>query len=668
MKKYIYTGLVALLTLVGATSCNDYLDVEAPSAFDDDYVFSSTDEANRLLNYVYAKICKNNSYGNYMLTTFCLNSDVEFTTSTAEEQSSSHNEYKLFDCMADASTLETFWETMYAGIEACNNFICAAEASDLYKDGDEDLLQMIGEAKCMRAMSYLDMVIYFGDVPFSFTRSYESDDLVMPMADRNDILDALIADLKEASLTMQYAEDISEGVERCSKEFAMSLIARIALYRGGYALYPDDTNSLGYSMQRQSDYKDYYEIARAYCDSVISSGKHSLSNDWWDVFVDECNYIVNNDDDPIFEMPFTMDVSGNIGYIHGPKNNTDTDGYTTGSNIWGATSASMRLNYFYRYTFDENDIRRNTIGYWYYSYSGTPTILNDYTHYCNKWSKLWASNPSWATNSSGSTGINFPYMRYADVLLMYAEADNELNNGPTEAAKEALKAVRERAFRSADNQEEMVDAYVEAASTKDDFFQLIFDERKWEFGGEGLRWKDLVRWNLYNQVIYKTFWYYIGYGGQDYSYDFFDEYDTYPTMVYYKQVDNPKDGIYPNTVLDVLSFYEYDLEDGTHVENLWTNFGLNAKYMPSTSCTDAWSTATWGQWLVDDTGIAKAACRCSLRGYIYQNQQGNLVSDCPTWASGDQDLSSLPPVRYILPIPRDAISRSNGQYVNYYGY
>ncbi|MCD8291684.1 MAG: RagB/SusD family nutrient uptake outer membrane protein [Prevotella sp.] len=664
MKNFIYTGLALLLSLMGISSCSDYLDVNSPSTFTDDYIFSSTEEANRLLNNVYYKICRNNSYGNYYLTTFNYNSDVEFTTSTAETQSTSHNEYKLFDCEADASTLQTLWETVYSGIESTNNFICAAEQSELYEEKDTALLQMIGEAKCLRAMSYLDFVIYFGDIPFSMTRTYDSESLVMPMADRNDILDALITDLEETAPTMEYAANLSAGVERCSKEYCWALIARIALYRGGYSLYPGESNSDKGTMKRQDDYRTYYEIARNYCDSVISSGTHSLTKGFWEVFIDECNYKVANDDDPIFEIPFTMDVSGNVGYVHGPKGNDSSAGGTEAPNLWGTSSGSVRLNEFYRFSFDENDLRRNTIGYWYYDYDGTPVILNDYNNYCNKWSKFWDENHTQGYQSSGSTGINFPYMRYADVLLMFAEAENELNNGPTEAAKTALKTVRERAFRGADNETQMVDEYVDAATTKDDFFQLIFNERKWEFAGENLRWKDLVRWNLYNQVLYKVFWQYYGFGSQDYSYDFDDEYDNYPTKIYYNIVSNPKDGSYPNQTLDVLEFYTYEV-DGVTVENLWQNFGLNADLMP----TKGWSSADWCSWLDDDTGIAKAQCRCSLRGYIYIDERGVIMTtDIPNWTSKDQDLSTLPPVRYILPIPTDAISRSNGAYVNHYGY
>ena len=77
---------------------------------------------------------------------------------------------------------------------------------------------MVGEAKCIRAMNFLDLVILFGDVPFTFTRTYEQENLVMPMGQRDEILTALINDLKAAAPKMRLAKEITEGVERCSKE------------------------------------------------------------------------------------------------------------------------------------------------------------------------------------------------------------------------------------------------------------------------------------------------------------------------------------------------------------------------------------------------------------------------------------------------------------------
>ena len=200
------------LSMTALTACNDYLDVEAPSKVTDEYVFSNTAEADRLLNAVYESTCSGNTYGNAYLTTFNFNSDVEFATSSAEIQSPSHNEWKLFDGEADGSNVKSLWDAAYETIERANNFVCAAEQSELYKQGNADLLQMVGEAKCIRAMNFLDLVILFGDVPFTFTRTYEQENLVMPMGQRDEILTALINDLKAAAPKMRLAKEITEGV------------------------------------------------------------------------------------------------------------------------------------------------------------------------------------------------------------------------------------------------------------------------------------------------------------------------------------------------------------------------------------------------------------------------------------------------------------------------
>lgn len=679
IKNIFLVGLASF----GMASCNDYLETEAPSKLTDDYVFATTEEANRLLNGVYQATCSDKTYGNAYLTTFCLNSDVEFTTSSAELKSASHNEWKLFDGEADGSGLEKTWNAVYAAIERANNFVNAAENSDLYKSGNEDLNQMIGEAKCIRAMNYLDAVILWGDIPFSLTRTYDNESLVMPVASRDVILSTLIEDLRAAAPKMKMASKITEGVERCSKEFAWSLIARMSLFRGGYSLRHNDGDTKGYKMERPADYLDYYKIARTYADSVIKSGSHNLTKDYFTVFVDESNYKVATGDDPIFEIPFVQDVNGNIGYIHGPKGDESSAGGTEGKNIWGKSSGSVGLNAFYRFTFDSEDSRRNTIGYWSYSYDGTPVAVSSYNNYCNKWSKFWDESAILGKNSSDKTGVNFPYMRYADVLLMFAEADNEIEGKPTDEAKAALKAVRERAFRSANNKSDKVDAYVDAASTKEAFFDLIVKERAWEFGGENIRWKDLIRWNMYNKVVYQQFWKYYGMGcDRDDSYDYEGIFNKLPGVCFYKVLSRdslnkypekytaekyPELASYPNKTLDVLEFFRYDSDDLTIV-NLWDNFGMNVDYMPSEVGSDAWSKVTFFSWLDDETGIAKAPCRCSLRGYIYIDASGVITpASMPEFNSLDV-LETLPPVRYMLPYPTDAITKSQGAYKNYYGY
>jgi len=498
MKKNII--LFSTLLLLAFSSCTDYLTVNSESSFGEDLVFMDKEDINRVLSSVYVAVLHNDIYGNQFLQTLALNSDVEFTATSSSIKNVNGNDFRHFDGTAFGGQANNAWTAAYRGIERANLLINGIQNSSI--EIDDELKQIMGEAKALRAMLFHDLVVYFGDIPFSTEPAYNWPSLNLPIVERNEILSTLIEDLCEIAPQMQYARDLLDGVERASREFCYALIARIALTRGGYALYPDTGNPAATgSMKRQTDYLKYYEIAKLYADSVIISGTHSLVKPFRDVFIDECNYIVANDDDPIFELPFLKNSSGtggNVGYVHGPAGRSSSDGVTV--HPWGPSNGGLRLNAFYRFSFDRSDLRLEyTVGMWSHDADGLAVILDDYSTYCNKWSKYWTIQGNALGNgSTGNTGINFPYMRYADVLLMYAEAVNELENGVTgangEKAQDALRQVRNRAFVPALRQEK-VEQYIQTASaSKESFFNAIVNERKWEFGGENLRWKDLVRW------------------------------------------------------------------------------------------------------------------------------------------------------------------------------
>ena len=157
-------------------------------------------------------------------------------------------------------------------------------------------------------------------------------------------------------------------------------------------------------------------------------------------------------------------------------------------------------NAYYFYSFDRSDLRRDYALNWAsYPNNGTAeTIRGDMLNIgFNKWNFFWTTD-SWkqllstATNRLGN-GINWIIMRYPDVLLMYAEARNELH-GPDQvsdvariSAREALEMVRTRAFGEGSPQIKQYD---------NDFFEAIVNERAWEFGGESIRKMDLIRWGI----------------------------------------------------------------------------------------------------------------------------------------------------------------------------
>ncbi|MBE6207058.1 MAG: RagB/SusD family nutrient uptake outer membrane protein [Rikenellaceae bacterium] len=665
--KYSKLFIVGILAMLGLSACSDYLDVKSDSKYDEEYVFGNMEEINRALTTCYTYLLSGSTYGGAYYSTFCLNSDVEFATNSSDLQSSSGGDYKQFDSTPAGSALQSTWQAAYQNIEYCNNFIKAASTCAILEENKEELMQMIGEAKCIRAMNYHDMVVLFGDVPFSMERALDSP-MVMPVADRDTILQTLIDDLKEAAESMKFAAALDGGVQRCSKEFAWALIARMSLTAGGYSLRPGASTAEIGTMQRPANYQEHYKTAMTYAGKVIAEGNHSLKKRYDEYFIDQCNYLVTNDDDSIFEIPYTKGVNGNVGYNWGPAydmNGDETQMYDGSASNWGRTSGSNMLSVFYRFSFDEKDLRRNYVcgtAMWKYGSDGKVAMrLDPWTAYCGKWSKLWteAGNTMGAI-SQGNTGINYPYMRYADVLLMYAEAANEVNNGPTAEAIDAFKQVRRRAFQEADWGEK-VDNYVAAAGSKDAFLELIQDERKWEFGGEGLRWRDLVRWNKYAEVLRDVFYQYFGYAwyvSGDEMYNTDDRFTNLPAELFYKTVDADnnllfstgydytKFGSMPNTALPVIEIY-----------NPWT-FVRN----PGAE----WAQGYYLSQMYDDTnGYPKGQALFSLRGYIRATDHygSQVVPDL--WEVAPE---SLPTVRYILPYPEDVVARSGGAYENKYGY
>lgn len=664
IKNILIAGLFAL----AFSSCNDYLEVEPGSKYKYDFVFSDKSEANRALNGVYAQLLTNDTYGKAYLSTFCLNSDVDMWISSNEM--STNTGYRRFDCNSNGGDIDKAWTAAYRGVEYANNYIYNLENGTIYDKEDSEVMQMLGEAKVLRAIFYHDLVVMFGDIPYSLLPTHVTKDSIsiMPVTDRETIHKELIADLEEIAPYMTFAVGLSGGVERVSKEMCWSMIARMALTCGGYSLRPDKANPKNRgTMERPANYKEYYDITRQYCDSVINKSGHRLNLSYRQVFLNECDYKVVNNDDPIFEIPFAKNSSGSVGYIHGPKSEL-TEGTTSQTNIWGEAKGDARLNAFYRFSFAEDDLRRDYVnGLWGYQSDGTPVILTDYTVYNNKWSKLWSEH-SLGNNSTDNTGINFPYMRYADVLLMYAEAINEVEEGVSGAngnkAIDALRQVRKRAFVSPD------EAYItKASASKETFLKAVLNERKWEFAGENMRWRDLVRNNLYSEVTYYNFLRYFATaensgGASDYI-DMVEEYDVEngyragylndlpATMYYQKDKANPDNvNEYPNTAMNVLGLYnpyenEKNPSDKIHTE-----------------------TGNFYDWYDANIGFPKSQCLYSFYGFM----RGDAITGQIYLIGNDGNTSvengpdNLPVVRYILPYPRTAIQHSAGAYKNYYGY
>ena len=705
----IFISGMAMLSL---TACDDFLDVDPDStSANTEFIYNNEGEISTALNGVYAQILSGNTFGNNLYKDFQLNSDVDFSTNTSE--TASGNKPARFDTRSDAGNINSLWNALYKGVETANEFIFNLKNSKLYEekmkteiaDGEDNggvvteevpnvtkLTQMMGEAKVMRAMFYHELLSYWGDIPFTFKATYETNNLYPEVTDRQVVSDSLIADLRHAAEWMQSDKDATlDAPERISKEAAYAMIARLALQAGGYSLNHDANDVNGYKMTRPSNYKEYYQIARDYAKKVIDAGGHSLNKSFRDVFVDECNHIATKGDDAIFEIPFGKDYSGAWGYAQGPKSEVDANNETDFSNqAWGSTSGNVRTTRFYRHMFKEGDARRDYVcGTWGYSNQGLPAINFSYTMYNNKWSKLW-NTVGLGKASTGNTGINFAYIRYADVLLMFAEADNEVNGAPTQEAIDAVNQVRRRAYNGVNY--ELTSAQT---ATKEDFLKAVLDERKFEFAGENMRWKDLVRNNLYSEQIFYTFLAYYGVAedqstGSPYI-DMISEHDgidysniSAMTNIYYVYVKNTGDANFPNSnlyMLYIVNPWTADVQPSSKPEDYFANLGLPYEPVSARAITGQTSSAkdvAWGnsENIWSKEGVLKNEVLYSLFGYIRGDEDGSIkivnngavVNFDIDTQNPEATVQQLPAVRYLLPYPQEAIARSDGRYKNYYGF
>jgi len=484
MKRILFF-LIVLVIALGA--CKKYLQADSPSNFDQQYVFSSEADARKAVNSVYA-LFNQDAFTSRVSNIFTGNTDVE-AGGVGASPDNSRRDIWSFECTPGNSDLLTVWNNAYKAINLANECEDGLKNVSLaHEPENKNYKQLLGEVKTLRAFWYYLLMNHWGDVPFKVTPSRAGDNFYLPRTGRDSILTFLINDLKGIEPDMFWADELPYGIEQINREFVIGMIARLALMRGGYWLTPD------LKMERKADYRDYYQIAATYCKKLVDSKPHAMS-DFATVFMNENKYLKPVNDDVLYEVAF-YPGSGDVAWCNGVRVDGGTHPYGSGSNY-----LSFPLTYYH--SFDTTDLRLPVtcyIVYWDKELIQQPTGPTSIAP--GKWNRMFVPTPLGPASAKG-TGINWPIMRYSDVLLMLAESENELN-GPTGTAQEALKKVRRRAF-PVGLWGEKVDNYVASISgSKDAFFNAIVNERAWEFGGECMRKYDLERWNLFGKKVAET--------------------------------------------------------------------------------------------------------------------------------------------------------------------
>lgn len=465
MKKYInYLFLIITVVFPGCS-----LDEDIYSNQNVDDFYKSADEAALALNGAYSQfwdgyIYKNGSYvqlGDW---------PTDLMTTTPNK-----NTWDLFAWTVSENYFDNLWEASYTMINRCNEIIERVGNSDL-TDAVKD--NFIGQSEFLRALCYFNLVKDFGGVPLHITATAGLSDVNKARNTADEVYAQIVLDLKDAYTRLSPFDATKHSEGYATNGAAKALLAKVYLQQRDWADAATTAKEV-MDMKVYDLYKDYSQI--------------------WDP-----DY--KNGSEQIFSVQHNNggDNSSNYGehiaYFLCPKGYSLSDGtgieFTLNDDQAG--SWEVDADYFknspdtYRKWWSIRDRMPR------YIITGAATInwIED-TVKLQRVNIVKYYHPDYSTGYL-QTGVNFTVLRYSDVLLTYAEASNEANDGPTQAAYDAINLVRERARAVNTVHEQPESVYPDLSGLNQETFRkAVLDERAAEFVGEGERRNDLNRHDLF---------------------------------------------------------------------------------------------------------------------------------------------------------------------------
>ena len=491
MKNYIKLSILSL-SLAGLASCD--MDAPTVSSLDESSLFKKYSLAEAEVMGIHQSFGETNSYRGRFLPYYGVNTDIEWgnapSLASKDDDKQSLWNYNTKPANSQMNTDNNAYAKFYEGIERANLAISGIRQYGDYKN-NADMRHLLGEALTLRAVIYNDLLKAWGDVPARFEHVTAAT-MYLPRTNRDVIYKQLLADLLEAEDYCYWANEnaITKTTERVNKDFVKGLRARLALYAGGYGLRGD-----GYRLSKDPDLAPakMYEIARKECEEVIAHGSSNLGT-FMENFLKLCQDDVTAGGESLWEIPFS-NGRGRVLYTWGLKHNAK-DQYT--QQAQGGVNRAVSTLY---YDFDPEDVRRDitVVPYeWSKELSGgkAHVTLSGLNKMCfGKLRYEWMKRIVTSTNDDG---VNWQYMRLADVYLMAAEAENELGN--TETAWKYMKPILDRALPAA----KVMALQAKYTASQQAFREGIYDQRAFEFAGEALRKADLIRWGIIDTKMAET--------------------------------------------------------------------------------------------------------------------------------------------------------------------
>ena len=379
-----------------------------------------------------------------------------------------HNNIEYYLTNPSTDLIYLIWRNMYLGISRANTLLARIPESDNSTE-QADLERIRGEAIFLRALFYWHLAKFYGGVPLITEEIKTPDDIVYERSSIEATYEQIISDLGEAIKLLDY----KPGGNYASKGAAEALLGSVYLQMCGPQVNDNNTTAVQAA-----------EVLK----SVIDNSGSRLLNSYPEVY----SLSNENNDEIIFNIEFSNLPSeyGQVTAYFGPGNQAITNSYHI---------LLSSQEHFYSYD-TVNDARwaHNVAAYEIKvsnnEYVFEPTSREDPLHdyFVNKFRLPLPGNPSQGYPFlEWQSPLNYPILKYSDVLLLFAEAECRANNGPTTEAYDAINQIRNRAG---------LDDLTSGLSY-DAFMASLLQERSWELCFEGKRWEDLVRFGKLVETV-----------------------------------------------------------------------------------------------------------------------------------------------------------------------
>lgn len=470
----IRTASIALCTVLTISSCESFLETDPYDFVAPETFYSNEKECTMALAGVYWTLATENVYGNRYS---CMLSNIDDLSYYQRQPGALSSQVYGNDHNPSNTDVWNCWNALYSGINNANMLIENVDKADME---NATKTRIKGEAKFLRAYYHFLLVQGWYEVPLRKEAFQDVNNSPMEATPHQEAIDWIIQEMKEC-VDMVDNSEYNLSPSHVKKNVVMGILARVYMWRAGYPINGGT-----------ADYKEAANWAK----KVVETNQHRLNPDlyaiWKNMATDKYDTEYN---ESMWEVEFignrTSDGLGNytdgrIGNVIGNIQQCATNpgnGYAYGFYaptliLWDLYSATDKRRdvYIAPYKFNNKDAKV------------TWTAKQIVQRACGKFRREWETSSS---KDKNYTPENYPILRYADVLLMLAEAENEANQGPTELAYTSINTVRNRAgLASLENL-----SYAE-------FQKEVRDERARELCFESLRKYDLVRWGIYVKAIH----------------------------------------------------------------------------------------------------------------------------------------------------------------------